>query len=226
MHSRFTALILFLSLPVSAAILAQAPAQPGTAASASAAAAVPAPPSAILQPALNDVQNTLGALNPDKWKKGSVRDEAGEHVNTILADLQKNVPPLMAAADASPGSISRTLPLMKHIDALYDVLLRVEEASRVSAPADQISALQQTLLKLSNARLALDDQMTQQATLQEKQLVDLRTALETQQKAAAAAVASTSSKPCTPPKPVHHRKRTTTPAKSTPPPAANQQKPQ
>ncbi len=135
-------------------------------------------PSSLLKPSLTTVQNTLNALKLDKWKKGSVRDEAGEHVESLLKDLQTNVPPLMTAADAAPQSLSQVLPLMKHLDAFYDVLLRVEEAARVSGPPDQLGALQQSMLQLNQARLAQDDLLQTQAAVQEKQVVDLQGALK------------------------------------------------
>ena len=60
-----------------------------------------------------------------------MRDEAEENVNTLVRDLDDNVQPLITAADAAPAQLSKAIPLLKHLDALYDVLLRVEEASRV-----------------------------------------------------------------------------------------------
>jgi hypothetical protein len=184
-----------------------------------------------LQPAVDVVVNTLNTVKLDKWKKGSVRDEAGSHINSILGDVQTNLPPLVAAADAAPGSLSAAMPLVKHLDAIYDVLLRVEEASRVSAPGDQISQLQQALTAFSTARFAFDDTLQKQAAAQEKQVIDLRAALvkattkpPIEQKAA-------EEKPCVPPKPVHHRRAATKkepehkPAPQTPQSAAPQ-KPQ
>ena len=113
-----------------------------------AAATAPAAPvsaSTLLQPSINSVVTVLNSLKIDKWKKGSVREEAGQNVNSILQDIQNNLPPLIGAADAAPGSVSAAMPLVKHLDALYDVLLRVEEASRIAAPSEQISQLQDAL---------------------------------------------------------------------------------
>jgi hypothetical protein len=186
----------------------------------------PATASSVLQPSIDVVVNTLNALNLDKWKKGSVREEAANHVHSILRDVQTNLPPVMAAADAAPGSLSAAMPLVKHLDALYDVLLRVEEGSRVAAPSDQIGTLQQALVVFSTARFALDDALQKQAVTQEKQLSDLRVAVTKETAARTAAEQKAAAvKPCTPPaKPVRRRKRTT-PAKK-PQGTAAPQKPQ
>jgi hypothetical protein len=144
--------------------------------------AAPAPsagPSAsqILQPALDQLQGTLNGIRTDKWKKGSIRDEAGQNITQIMRDVQVNLPPLLHGSDAAPGSVSKMLPVSKNVGALYDVLLRVVEASRVVGPDDQVKQLQQALVSLGNARLALDDRMQAAAESTEKVAADLRTTM-------------------------------------------------
>lgn len=201
------------------------PAAPGQAAPGQAAPAAAVTPgvtaSSLLQPALTQTQTMLSTIKVDKWKKGSVRDEAGQNVAALQRDLQTNIPPLVTAADAEPTALSRAFPLIKHLDAFYDVLLRVEEAARVSAPSDQVSALQQTLLDVNKARNAYDDQMQAYAVTQEKQTFDLQTQLRAQQEAAAQAKAATPvAEPCKPATPARKKKRPTTtsakPAAGTP----------
>lgn len=193
----------------------------------------PVAATSLVQPSLDGVTNTLNSLKLEKWKKGSVRDEAEQNVNSMLHDVQMNVPPLMAAADATPGSLSAAMPLVKHLDALYDVLLRVEEASRVAGPGEQVDALQQALAAFGTARFALDDELQRQAVAQEKQLRDLRVAVAKSAEAQRAAEARVAAqKPCPPPaKPVQRKKHTTAakkpqsaPSQKAQPPAA--QKPQ
>ena len=203
------------------------PSQPTGSGSPQPPGGAPAPintPSSLLRPSLAGVQDTLNNIRIDKWKKGSVRDEAGDHVNSLLRDLQNNLPPLITAADAAPASVSQAIPLTKHLDAFYAVLLRVEEAARVSAPSEQISSLQQSLLQLNQARLALDNQLEAHAAAQEKQIVDLQASLKTQQqalaqaKAAAAAAPPPPCKPVPPPKkkPAAKKPATNAPAATTP----------
>ncbi|HUB30909.1 MAG TPA: hypothetical protein VL967_14475 [Terracidiphilus sp.] len=162
-------------------------AAPATAPATSPPAAPPAPatpplppPSSLLQGSLNTVQQTLDSLRVEKWKRGSVRDEASDDIHSIVSDMQTNMPPLLKEADGGPGSLSKMLPLAKHVDALYDVLLRVVEAARMAAPDEQATQLRQALSSLSTARLALDDRMQDTATAQEKQVSELRVTVEKQ----------------------------------------------
>lgn len=148
------------------------------------AASTPAPAaptaSSILRPSLDSLQQTLAGVKAERWKRGSVRDEASADINSLTTDLQQHMPGLLKDADAAPGSLSKTLPVSRHVDALYDVLLRVVEASRMAAPDDQANQLRQALSSLEKARLALDDSMEQSASSQEKQLVDLRVTVQKQ----------------------------------------------
>jgi len=146
-----------------------------------AAAAPTAPaPSSLLQPSLDTVRQTLSGLRVERWKRGSVRDEASTDINSIAVDLQQRMPALLKDADSAPGSLSKTLPVSRHVDALYDVLLRVVEASRMAAPDEQANQLRSALENLEKARLALDDSMESIAGSQEKQLVDLRVTVQKQ----------------------------------------------
>lgn len=204
---------------------AQAPANPAP----SRVSAAPAQSvSAILQPPLNTVHLTLQSLRIDKWKKGSVRDEATVNIDAIQNDLRNNVPSLLQTADAAPGSVTKLLPLTRHIDALYDVLLRITEASRIAAPDDQATQLQQALTGLSSARLALDDRMQGSAVALEKQMQDLRATIQ-QQAAQIAATPTPAALPCVPPPPVRKvvtkRKPAAKPAAGTNAPAPGAAKP-
>jgi len=180
----------------------------------------PVAPSEILKPALDDVRITLAAVKLEKWKRGSIRDEAGSNINTIQRDLQETLPPLLATADVAPESLSKVLPVTRNVDAVYDVLVHVVEASRVVAPGDQVSLLQQSLGKLEKARVRLDDQLQHVAEAQEKQVIDLRSTVQTQ----AAQLHATATPPPAPvcPAPAAPAKKKKKPAAATAPkPAAN-----
>ena len=195
--------------------------QPGAPAAATPATeTAPVTPSSVLQPALNTMESTLTSLKIDKWKKGSIREECGDNVNDILKDLKTNLPPLMADADSAPGALSKSIPLMKHVDALYDVLLRIEEGARVSAPGDQVDQLETALKQFGIARIQLYDSMAQQAAVHEKHVSDLQAAIKAQQAAAEEhkAAPAAAPAPCAPPKPAARRKHVT--RKSTTPDAS------
>jgi hypothetical protein len=200
-----------------AAPAAQPPAQP----------AAPVVPSTLLQPALTVVESALTSLKVDKWKKGSVREEAGDNVKSVLDDLKAKLPPLIAAADSAPGVLSKSIPLMKHVDALYDVVLRIEEASRVSAPADQMDQLGAALKKFGSARIDLYDSLQQSATGQEKHVSDLQATVKANEEAAREAknTPAPAPVPCTPPKPAVKKKRAAPPKSTQTAPASGTQTP-
>lgn len=194
---------------------ATAPAEPGSAGQP--AASVPAPaeagstptttvekpkiPSVLLKPSLNAVQQTLSSLKLEKWKRGSVRDEAADNVKEVLHDVSGPLPDLMKAADSGPETVSKALPLSRNVGALYDVLLRVYEASRVAAPAEQVTEIQQALTSLKVARLALDNRIQQTSEDAEKHAGELEVTVQKQ--AAALHVAASTPPPpvCPPPAP-------------------------
>jgi hypothetical protein len=204
--------VLIAQTPAAAPVPASAPAQPTVSVSAQ------------LQPALSAVHRAADSVHVDKWKKGNIRDEAAQNISQIQRDIDVTLPPLIRDADSSPASLSKLLPVSRNISALYDVLLRVVEASRIIAPDDQVGALQQALVTLGNARLAYGDRMLNSAVAAEKQIADLRTTVQTQ----AAKMAATPlpvSVPCTPPAARSTTKKTTTrkpaaakPANATPAP--------
>ncbi len=216
-----------------AQVHASAPAQP--------AAGSLAAPSEILKPGLDHLRLTLDALKLDKWKKGSIRDEAGANINTVQRDLQVTLPPLLATADAAPGTISKVLPVTRNIDAVYDVLVHVVEGARVVAPGDQVGLLQQSLSKLEKSRVALDEQLEQMAATQEKQMTDLRNTVQTQTAQLHAAATPPPAPACPAPAPAKKKKKPaattaakpatnstttatpTTPAAQTPAPATKPQ---
>ena len=193
-----SAALFALPIPIS---MAQTPSgaampAPGTAQPAAPMVSV----SAQLQPALSSVHHSVDTIHVDKWKRGNIRDEAAQNVSQIQRDIDVTLPPMLRDADTAPGSLSKLLPISRNISALYDVLLRVVEASRVIGPDDQVATLQQALVTLGNARLAFSDRMQTSATAMEKQVSDLRTTVQTQ----AAKIAATPAPvalPCTPPPP-------------------------
>jgi hypothetical protein len=157
-----------------------APQAAAPAASTAAAPAEASGPSGLVKAALDTVDQTVGSLKMDKWKGGSVKTEASGNISSIQHDLHETLPGLLAAADAAPNSVSKLLPASGNIDALYDVLLRVFDAARVSAPGDQAAQLQAALSSLEKARHALDNRVQEAAAAQEKQLTDMRAKLQAQ----------------------------------------------
>jgi hypothetical protein len=197
-----------------AASSASAPATPFT----------PSTPSDILRRALGEVQQTIAGVKLEKWKRGTVRDEAETNVNAIQRDLQGTLPALIKDADTAPGTLSKVLPVARNVDALYDVMVHVFEAARVSAPGEQIGQLQSAMDDLEKARVTLGLQLQQTAAVQEKQIVDLRTTVQAQAVSLKAASTPPPAPKCpAPPAPAKKRipakKSTTTPGTTAKPAA-------
>jgi hypothetical protein len=192
---------------------------PAAGAAPQATPSTPIAPSGILKPSLDKVQEAITALKLDKWKRGTVRDEAGENTKRILGDLQTNLPPLLTVADSSPERISNELPVSRNVDALYDVLLRVFEAARVSGTPDQIAQLGEALNNLSDARLAFDGRLQDSAISMEKQVSNLQSTVQTQAVNKCPALPPAAATPvCVAPKPTVRK-----PAKKPAPPATTPQ---
>jgi hypothetical protein len=214
-HALFVAAILAASLAFSVAQSPTPSAPQQSTPAPKAGPSRPATPSETLQSALDGVQKTIGSLKLEKWKKGTIREEAGASINSIQRDLQGTLPSLLKTADAAPGTVSKVLPVSRNIDALYDVLVHIVEGARVAAPTDQVADLQQAMNNLEKARVTLDDHLQDSVTAQEKLVADLRSTVQTQQQSLhAAATAPPRVVPCVTPPPAHKKKRTT-PATST-----------
>ena len=63
--------------------------------------------SAIVQPALQDVQHAVGSLNTGKWKApGDVKAAADRNLSSIQRDLAETLPNLISQADGAAGSVA------------------------------------------------------------------------------------------------------------------------
>lgn len=188
------------------ALSAQAPAPAPATSTAPAAPTTPSSPSSLVQPALDAVYQTVGSLKTEKWKGGSVRGEAISNINSIRHDLDSTLPDLLKEADANPTSASKMIPALRNINALYDVVLRVFEASRVVASSEQAGQLQVATENLEKARRALTDRVQDTAAAQEKQVVTLQASLRSQPAPVCPVVQPPAPPPPTPAKKTVHRR--------------------
>ena len=179
-------------------------------------------PTALLAPALDQLGKSVMNTHVERWSR-SVRDETDANLRSIERDLQNTLPPLLQTADAAPTSIAASFPVVRNLDALIAVVVRVTVAARGTAPANEAEALNKALQVLEGARHSLADQIQQLATAQEKQLADLQSTVKTQAASLAAAQASAPPAPL-PPTPPAKTKRPHKAAKPKPPtPLAPQQ---
>lgn len=202
------ATVAMFALPIRVGMAQTAAGKPTVAPAAAQPATPEVLPSAQLQPALSAVKESVNSVRADKWKRGNIRDEATQNISQIQRDIDVTLPPMLRDADTAPASLGKLLPISRNISALYDVLLRVVEASRVIAPDDQVTQLQQALVTLGNARLAFGERMQTAAEAIEKQVGDLRATVQSQ--AAKLATPPTPvAVPCAPPAPRPTTRKTT-----------------
>ena len=132
-----------------------------------------------MRPSLDILKTALGQLQINRWKASApIRNEAETNIASIQRDVDSTLPTLLATADAEPDSPAKVLPVYRNIEALYDVMLRVDAAARLAAPTDQMSALDQALRHLDDARRAFGDQLQQTAVTQDIRIVHLQAALK------------------------------------------------
>ncbi len=183
-------------------------------------AAMQTKPSAMVQPAIDTLRQTLEVLRPDKWKASdSAREEAVANVSSIRRDLDGTLPALLSAADAAPNSVSRLLPAYRNVEALYDVLLRIVGTANLAAPGQQSAVLERARVSLEDAQRSLGDRLTSTALSQEQQIHNLQAALRAVPPAPAPVVCATPA-PVKKPK-RRHRKPAAKPATSAQPTAAH-----
>lgn len=226
----FRTLLATFALCLSLQLCAAQSATPaGTAQSSSDTAAMADPtvtkPTTLLAPALDGLATSVRDTHLEHWSRG-VRDETDSNLRSIERDLQTTLPPLLQTADAAPASIAASFTVLRNLDALVAVLLRVTLTARGTAPQSEAEALKNSLGILEGARRSLGDQIEQLATAQEKQIADLQTTLRTQAASLAAAkpaeVAPKLPAPVPPAKPKRPRKAV---AKPKPAPAQGPQQP-
>jgi hypothetical protein len=139
----------------------------------------------LLKPSLAKLYATLADLKLDKWKGGSVRGEAEHDTASIVDDLNQKIPDLLKDADAAPTRVGAALPLAQNFAALYDVSLRVLDAARIAAPADQAAKIQDAMNSLAAANRSLYERLEQGSKAQETHIGDLETKIKVQQEAIA-----------------------------------------
>jgi hypothetical protein len=135
--------------------------------------------STIVQPALLDVQRTIGSLNTGRWKApGDVKAAADRNLSSIQRDLVETLPNLISQADGAAGSVAPAFAVYQNIDALYDVLLRVNQTAMLAAPDNDASSVAAALERLESARKQLGDAIVAAAQDREAQLVKLQAAIK------------------------------------------------
>jgi hypothetical protein len=135
--------------------------------------------SAIVQPALQDVQGVSGSLNTAKWRTSNdVKASTDRNLSSIQRDLAETLPNLLSQADNAAGAVGPVFAVYRNVDALYDVLLRVNQTAMIAAPPGEAASVESALQRLESARKQLGDVINTSAADREGQIVKLQTALK------------------------------------------------
>ncbi|WP_419805689.1 hypothetical protein [Terriglobus sp.] len=159
-------------------------------------------PSTLIAPAVDHLSQVVSQVELERWK-GSSRDETDSNLRSVERNVSTTLPQLVTAADAQPASIAASLPLLRNLDALCAVMIRVSVTARANAPTPQAESLNGALTALQSARNTLADQVQTLAAAQEKQLASQEhvIAFLKDQAISKQAAATTPPPPATKPKP-------------------------
>ena len=196
--NRIPRALLLVCLLCAAASSRSIPAQtdaPPAAPSTSDAPAETQKPSSIIAPAVDHLSQVVSQVQLDRWKASS-RDETDSNLRSVERNVSDTLPQLVTAADAQPALISTSLPLLRNLNALCAVMIRVSVTARANAPTPQAESIAGALTALQSARNSLADQVQTLAVAQEKQIASLNSTVAT-----LSAKASTPPLPSQPPPP-------------------------
>jgi hypothetical protein len=179
--------------------------------------------SAIVQPAIANVQRTIGDLNIQRWKApNEVRGATEQNAASVQRDLNETLPGLLSQADATLDSVPPSFAVYRNLDALYDVLLRIYETAMLAAPQSEVDELSLTLQRVEAARSQLGNAILQTSQRHEADIVKLQAAVKAATASAQAAPPPKSNVvddgPAAAPATTHKKKKPAPkPAPSTPP---------
>jgi hypothetical protein len=140
-----------------------------------------ADPLAAVADVAPQVNTALESTTPQKWKvKPEQHDLDARNYLSIHSDLEKVLPGLLQAAVAQPHSVGAGVAVYRNVNALYDVLVRVQQTAALASKEDG-ATLQDALTRLEIVRGQLADKIIALANEQQNELATAR-----QQLAAAA----------------------------------------
>ena len=131
------------------------------------------PPLATLHPALANVQGTMASLNISRWKvSNDVRARAQQDAVSIQRDLTATLPGLMVQAESPTSStaLSPAFAVLRNLDALYDVLLRVAQTAALGGGGADAGSLEDARAGLEDGRGKLAAWLLQAIAAQDAQI--------------------------------------------------------
>ncbi len=143
---------------------------------------------AKLEGASKSTQADLVKVRIERWKTDNAsKKEALGNVDSIQRNLSGALPTIMGQLRAAPEDVPTTFKLYRNLDALYDVLGSVVEATGAFGSKDDLQTLVNDLNTFEAARRQLAERIENLASAKEVEIVRLRTDLKAAQAAIPAA---------------------------------------
>ena len=182
-HGAMAALVLISPGVFVYAQTATPAAMPGSAESSNATSSVAAPAPATaasesIRPALAQVQSAVNSLDMDHWKLSREgKSEIEADADSMRQDISGALPALLDQAKAAPEKLAPQWSVVRNVDALYDVLVRVTTTAHLTGSHADANLLAQAEAQLSDARKNLTAQLVAAAGNQDKEVATLHAQL-------------------------------------------------
>jgi hypothetical protein len=116
----------------------------------------------------------------EHWKLSRQgKDQMEADAGSIQQDLSGPLPSLLDQAKAAPTELAPQWAVVRNVDALYDVLVRVTTTANLVGPRADASLLTEAEKQLSRARKDLTVQLVTAAGNQDRELASLHLRLTT-----------------------------------------------
>jgi len=141
--------------------------------------AAPAPaPCEEIRPVIVNVQSAVNSLDMDHWKlPRQAKNQMEADADSIRQDISGTLSTLLDQAKAAPTELAPQWAVMRNIDALYDVLVRVTTTANMAGSNADANLLTQAQNQLAEARKNLAAKLVADAGKQDKEVSTLRAQL-------------------------------------------------
>jgi hypothetical protein len=161
----------------------------------------------------------LAGLRIEKWKTdGPSKEQLQQQSTALQRNLAAALPELMAQVRTHPDDLAASFKLYRNLNALYDVLVPLAEASGRVGPQSDYDSLARDASAFDGARRAFADRLESLAAARDAELTKLRSQIQ-----AAAAPPPTTTKTVIDDKPTKTSRKKTTKKASTSKPTATPQ---
>jgi len=135
-----------------------------------------------LEETSKSTQADLVKLRIERWKTdGATKKQSLANLDSIQRNLQGALPEIIGQLRNTPEDVPATFKLYRNLDALYDVLGSVVEATGAFGSKDDLQALSNDLNSFEGTRRQLAERITNLASSKEQEITRLRAELKTAQ---------------------------------------------